>query len=130
MTNTEYLSRLDPQILVDMALRGELGPDKVWVAMKAAAKYLKAIATGDVAPESEAVKRAGICAICTSCQWESVSSLADTERGWCGVPFKETDTTCGCFVALSVHGELNVGAKVCVASEQCPQDKWLACERA
>jgi hypothetical protein len=96
----------------------------LWVAMKGASKYRAAVAAGDVADSATQIIRVATCGACPSITWDN-SAMVNVRRGWCGEPFKETDTTCGCLVALTVFGDgLQAAGRVCVKSLSCPQEKW------
>lgn len=90
----------------------------LWTIAKGGAKYAIAHATGDVAPEPVRELRAQICRDCPSRVRTKVLG-ADGPSDWCGQPFIETSQTCGCLLP----------AKISVASESCPQLRWLPVER-
>ena len=89
----------------------------VWTTVKGAAKFAKAVATGDKADNMEIMRRRAVCRECpsrvTKMHPRGVPGI-DTESDWCGEPLKETQTTCGCLLA----------GKTAVGSERCPQGKW------
>ena len=106
-------------VLVQLAIQGKLRPSHLWVGVRGAGRYAKAIASGDVA--SDQVVQERLCGErgCLSCP--CVTST--TEPGgyvahWCGTPLTvATDDdggTCGCLVE----------AKASVASEACPRRRW------
>lgn len=131
------LASLAKAELVRMAREGELGPARVWVAMKGASKYLAAVAAGDVAGEDRQGRR---LATCRGCPWRTVRAVTLptlTVDVWhCGEPFVEHlgpevfpgSRVCGCLVGISVHGEMvdRAAGKVVVGSESCPQGRWGA----
>lgn len=93
-------------------------PGMAWYAMRGGAHYLQSIAAGDCAPMDDVKVRLAVCQQCPSCQPTPGSPRLLV--GYCGQPLhdgrEDTPPTCGCFLP----------AKVCVASERCPQEKWLA----
>lgn len=95
--------------LESLASRGDLTSDQVWVAAKGAAKYVRAVASGDIAPADVVCSRRAACAACISRQGE-----------YCGPMFVDLTSsalpTCGCLVE----------GKTAVASEACPQGRWGA----
>jgi hypothetical protein len=125
------LLRLGTDTLIDMALKGSLTPSTLWTALKGAESYRAAMAAGDVASEDEQLSRAAICAACPSRTSRRVDSIKAT-ASYCGEPFndrrEEADKpTCGCLIAITNDGEtISQAGKTMVASEQCPQKKWLA----
>lgn len=124
------LLKLGTETLIDMALKGSLSPSTLWTALKGAEKYRAAMTDGDVASQDEQISRAAICAACPSRTTRRIDSIKAT-AGYCGEPFNdrtlELDTpTCGCLVSILVDGEpLAQAGKLMVASEVCPQNKWL-----
>ena len=95
--------------------RGEIPPRRAWVGMRGAARYVAAVAKGDVADEATIARRLGTCAGCGG-------AVADPDLGpevrWCGGPGAETGPdslpTCGCLLP----------AKAAVGSEACPRGRW------
>jgi hypothetical protein len=89
-----------------------------WLAARGAGRYVLALSRGDVAPDEIVAIRRGECAVCpfrTSC--------AGAE--YCGPALEESPPeaagdvrTCGCLIP----------AKTAVASEECPQGRWRACQ--
>lgn len=126
------LLRLGTQELINRALKGELQAGDLWTAVKGAEKYRRALATGDIAPPNEAASRADICANCPSRKLHRIDAI-DSDTGYCGEPFRDQTQsrppTCGCMVTLTVGGKLTAAGKVTVASESCPQGRWLAVSR-
>lgn len=126
----EYLE-LGVDLLTTKALSGELTAENVWLALKGATKYRKAMARGDVASPELAYLRAGMqCAKCDA------HTLRDTgiERdggmvlaGSCGPLLEEhggPEPTCGCLVSVTVNGKLQPAGKTMVRSESCPRRRW------
>lgn len=111
------------ETLVRMALHGELSKDQLWVAMKGAERYRKAMKTGDITMPVQLAHRGTKCAACPLATRES-STLFQTEKVYCGQAFVETENTCGCLVGVSVDGEFIPGGKAAVQSERCPSEKW------
>jgi hypothetical protein len=93
------------------------------VAAKGAERFLPALARGDVATEEIQAMRIATCKRCPWMQTEQAPG-ATGESTWCGKALTPREgpevppgeRTCGCLLA----------AKVAVASESCPQDKWPA----
>lgn len=75
-------------------------------------RYRAAVESGDIAGPEDIDVRRSKCAACPSLVTARGSS-------WCGQPFEDHTRaprpTCGCLV----------GAKIIVASEQCPQRQWM-----
>lgn len=108
----------------------------LWHGIKGAAKYAAAVAAGDVATDEVAAARAAVCAACPSCKMYTVPSFGGEARAWfCGPAFEDRrgeawTPTCGCAVGFGSERErrveLTAAGKTCVASESCPQSRWLA----
>lgn len=122
------LAALGAEELLALAERGELAPRHLWVAAKGQSRYLKAIATGDIAADVEQVMRAGKCARCPIATVTKVvgGKMDGVEKLWCGTPMDEHQDSggCGCLVALRINGEIAPAAKPAVDSEQCPLGEW------
>lgn len=114
--------------LVAMAMAGQLSAEVLWVALKGAGTYFAAVASGDVAEDRVKGARAATCKACGECEWERTGKegvvagycgdLADNGKG-------KEGPTCGCLVAMTVHGELLGAGKSVVGAERCPQGKWV-----
>lgn len=103
-----------------------MGPKEVFLAFRGAARYRKALSRGDVSSQKTADARAAKCYRCPS-RSSGERNVAGMVPYYCGSLGVETDDpkTCGCFVAyLTMDGQVLPGAKVWVASERCPQDRW------
>ncbi len=107
--------------------------------MTGAAKYIAAIASGDIASCDQMSERIVQCANCDSrkVKRETWTALFGGPRtSWCGEPFiAEEGKSCGCLVmaeadqgakvTITVHGrEYEPAGKTVVASERCPRGKW------
>lgn len=90
---------------------------QLMVGAAGAAKFARAIATGDIAPDNEVAFRRSVCLACPT---RVRIQLADMEApgDWCGNPLLPADAppSCGCLI----YGKTLVG------SERCPQNKWRA----
>lgn len=125
MIDFKTIVRLAEAELSEKAINGELGPAVLWTAMKGGWKYAKAVADGDLASEDEALRRMSICRSCPDRHVRTVTLNQGAVRAWyCGKPLTESKTTCGCLVAITVHGVDSPGGKSVVGSEACPQKKW------
>lgn len=120
----KVLAQLGVDALMRMAVEGKLGPRTLWMAFKGAKFARQALKHGDVALPDVVDRRTATCAGCPSLVWQD-SKFPGVKTGWCGQPFVSASKTCGCLVTLSVKGEVRPGAKVSVASEMCPQKKWM-----
>lgn len=101
-----------------MLRAGMLNKADSWYMAKGAAKYVEAIASGDVAEEETIAERRRICKACSSRITMRIRG-ADAESDWCGPAGVDAlniadKPTCGCLLA----------AKTAVGSERCPQSKW------
>lgn len=112
------LVRAGGDTLVRMALRGDLEPRHLWVAVRGAQKYREAVAHGDVASDAELRMRGERCQACPHATREP-SAIAGTEKVYCGTPFEPGEQTCGCLVGVSVNGVLMPGGKPSVRTETC-----------
>lgn len=113
----------------------------VWTAIVGASRYAAAVAAGDVAGEDAKALRIARCRTCPSLKVHSVPVLGGW-AGFCGTPFEEAGSTCGCLVAsatalqdqegdaqiirLRVLAALTPAGKACCGSESCPQGRWDA----
>lgn len=119
------LLALGRERIVELAKSGELSPAFLWVALRGAAKYAEAVATGDVADAAAACHRAAVCGECGTHDVVGTSHRG-TFAGYCGrvdVP----GVSCGCLVTLTVLGdspEPRPAGKTLVAAERCPRGKW------
>lgn len=122
--------------------RGGGGVSFRWlVGVKGTAKYLKALASGDIASRTDAEARALGCAECASLKRYKIPDRAE----WFGAPpFVHTcgpiadpqadPATCGCVMlaqtsprraVVTLRGvPLGPGPKAWVASEACTQGRW------
>ncbi len=126
MTITQ-LARLATADLAALARNGDLSASQAWTAVKGAARYVAAVASGDVVTTTEAIGRLARCQRC-----EAFTERPDPVRltidgtptelhaYYCGEPFKESARTCGCLLAV---GQSPAG-KMLVGSEQCPRGEW------
>lgn len=116
----------------------------LWHALAGAGRYAAAVAAGDIASPDEQRLRIGRCRTCPSLRVHPVPVMG-VYAGFCGPPFKdkrdEYPATCGCLVAhatpptdtdgceqiikLRVLAALTPAGKACVASERCPQGRWI-----
>lgn len=87
----------------------------MWTIAHGATKYAAAWATGDRAPAEVIAKRRETCRYCPD-QAIQRALMSDGVSSWCGRPFVDTGDTCGCLLA----------GKTSIASEACPQGKWVA----
>ena len=121
MTSIE-LCNLGVDELIGKYRSGQLGVRHLWVAMRGADKYRRAVAAGDITDDLTAELRAKVC---LACQTTTATGPDHERRHWCGEPFAEVPgASCGCLVALTVGGEIVPAAKTAVGSERCPQRKW------
>lgn len=122
------LARRGIDELEAMALRGELQPSHLWVAMSGAAEYRAAVARGDVLSASKADERLAQCLACPSVQRRRSERMPHVTRLWCGPPFENrTDTalpTCGCLVGITFDGVPHAGGATIVGSKRCPQGRY------
>lgn len=115
-----------------------------WTAIVGASKYAAAVASGDIATPDEQALRIARCRTCPSLRVYPVPLLG-VYAGFCGTPFKDKradyPATCGCLTAwgppppdtsgldqvvkLRVLAGLGTAGKACVASERCPQGRWI-----
>lgn len=106
-------------VLVQLAIQGKLRPSHLWVGVRGAGRYAKAVADGDVAHEKVVEQRLHGDGGCLSCPaMTSTVEAGGYVAHWCGTPLTvATDDdggTCGCLCE----------AKACVASEACPRRRW------
>ena len=124
------LVRLATGELVHLFKSGKLSPETAWTALKGAAKYRAAVASGDVRGQQEAHGCALVCSRCPSLTTRpiEVAGFENWHAGYCGPDFEDRTTaalpTCGCGVLLSVNGVVYAGPKPMVRSEKCPQGRW------
>lgn len=125
--NMKYLHLIEVGVweLGQMALKGELSPDKVWVSLKGAAEYFRSVADGDVAFEPVQQERLEKCQACKLSTTTKGTSAPGSSR-WCGPKFKDQGPgkPCGCLVGMTVEGVEYPAGKAVVGSERCPLDKW------
>jgi hypothetical protein len=121
------LLKLGTAELVAKALAGELSAGTLWTAIRGAERYRAAMAAGDVASETEAQRRAQVCANCPSRTSRQVAALG-ADAHYCGPAFEdrtaETPPTCGCLISVTVGGKAAPAGKAMVNSERCPQGIW------
>lgn len=124
MTLLELLA-LGRERIVGLARSGELSPAFLWVALRGAARYAEAVATGDVADAPTACHRAAVCGRCGTHDVVGTSQRG-TFAGYCG-RVELPGVSCGCLVTLTVLGdspEPRPAGKTLVSSERCPAGKW------
>lgn len=105
--------------LVQLAMRGELRAEHVWVGVRGGGRYAKAVASGDVARDEVIEERLRGERGCLACPAVTQSVEAGGYVAhWCGRAFEERidehGGTCGCLCE----------AKASVASEACPRGRW------
>lgn len=85
--------------------------------VRGGAKFLAALAKGDLADDAAVEARREVCRACPSRTRSALAGMT-AESDWCGAPLVEalgaSPPTCGCLVA----------GKTAVGSERCPQGKW------
>lgn len=130
MTLTRVI-RLGTASIVGMYRDGTLPPEWRWTALRGAARYFRAILSGDVADDEEQHWRARVC---LGCHHHSQRPLDGSSGVYCGPPFDDRldapEPTCGCLVALTTGGAVVPAGKVVVASEACPQGRWTSQDSA
>jgi hypothetical protein len=109
--------------VVELAGRGELPPDVLWVAFRGAWRYAEAVARGDEADDVQQAVRIARCCHCPALD-QSSTSKAGVVALWCGTRLDESNGTCGCLVGLTINGQTQAAGKTRVGSEQCPRGKW------
>lgn len=126
-TSMRLFAQFGIDALVDLAKSNRLDRHHLWVAFKGAAKYVEALATGDVADETESQRRAVVCTLCPSRTLRN-TGMDGTVAGYCGEMFVCDDAkrTCGCLVTLTVGLTTSPAGKTLLDSEYCPQFKWNA----
>jgi len=106
--------------LVQLAVRGELRREHVWLGVRGAGRYARAVASGDVADDEGIDERLYGQRGCKNCPARTITSEGGYVASWCGTPLVEgrddLGPTCGCLVE----------AKASVASEACPRGRWVA----
>lgn len=115
--------------IVELAKSNQLEPRFLWVAVKGAWKYARAVAIGDVCSPIEEIHRVSKCAQCDAHDLNKTAKDG-VWAGYCGQG--ETygpNATCGCLVTLTIAGRIEAAGKTKVASECCPRDKWSAAPR-
>ncbi len=90
-----------------------------WVGARGARTFALAVIQGDVAGARAIAARRSACLNCDA-RTRARAPGASEPSDWCGDPFVETETSCGCLLA----------GKIAVASEECPRRIWLAVRRA
>lgn len=122
---------LGVDLLITKAKSGELTAENIWLALKGATKYRKAMHKGDVASPELALLRAGMqCAACRTCQQRDTGIERDggiVLALSCGPLLEEhggTEPSCGCLVGIRINGRVLPAGKTMVRSEVCPQRKW------
>ena len=100
-----------------------------WTMLKGAAKYAAAVASGDIASPSAMAERAETCANCSArVRYKALGMYVHT-CGLAGHDRTRSDfPTCGCVVLTQSMNQSGFSAagKTAVASEECPQGRWLA----
>jgi hypothetical protein len=115
--------------IVELAKANQLEHRFLWVALKGAWKYARAVAIGDIASPIEEIHRAAICARCSAHDVVETSK-AGVCAGYCGkTETHGANSTCGCLVTMTINGQIEAAGKTKVASECCPRDKWNAAPR-
>ena len=103
-----------------------------WHALKGAAKYVAAIATGDIATPETQERRAKLCAGCPDRNRYTALGMYVWTCGTAGVDRKDANPpTCGCIVLSGSRNQTSAEAagKTVVASERCPQGRWGSSSR-
>jgi hypothetical protein len=118
-----HFLRLGIGRVVELAGRGELPPDVLWVAFRGAWRYAEAVARGDEADDATQSARIARCCHCPA-QDQSATSKAGVVALWCGTRLDKSNGTCGCLVGLTINGQTQAAGKTRVGSEKCPQGKW------
>ena len=126
------LAAMGMDALKAMALKGQLHGPSMWMAFRGAGTYIKAVAKGDIASDSDQAGRADICRLCQHCTPRPVEVGGRTVTSfYCGTPAWYADAwdnekTCGCLVGISVDREplQHAAGKAVVESERCPLGKW------
>ena len=124
------LVRLATGDLVHLFRSGKLSPETAWTALKGAAKYRAAVASGDVRGQQEAHGCALVCSRCPSLTTRpiEVAGFEGWVAGYCGPDFEDRTTaalpTCGCLTLLSVNGVIYPAGKTVCKKESCPQGRW------
>lgn len=125
------LVRYGTATLEQMALNGEIHGHNLWVAVKGAEKYRRAVVKGDLAAVDEAERRRNICHTCPSRTIRNICVNGQSVTvSYCGPALEERlgddfeNPTCGCIVGLTIDNVVHTGGKTIVDSEDCPQGKW------
>lgn len=115
--------------VVALAKANQLERRYLWVAVKGAWKYARAVATGDVAASADQVARLRCCVPCSAS--ERVQTGKDGVVAiYCGRGNRTAEgPTCGCLVGITIDGEATPAGKTHVASEECPRSHWGQVER-
>ena len=121
--NLSHFLRLGIGRVVELAGRGELPPDVLWVAFRGAWRYAEAVARGDEADDATQSLRIAHCCNCPALD-QSQTSKAGVVALWCGTRMDESSGTCGCLVGLTINGQTQAAGKTRVGSERCPRGKW------
>ncbi len=124
MTLLELLA-LGRERIVGLAKSGQLDPAFLWVALRGAARYAQAVASGDVADDATARERVAVCSVCPVHDVVATSK-AGVFAGYCGTS-DVPGVSCGCLVTLTVFGDdrtMTAAGKTLVGSERCPRGKW------
>lgn len=90
-----------------------------WTAVRGAARFVAALALGDVADPSRAETRASSCRECPLREDRTVTGTP-VSVSFCGRPFVEAPGTCGCLVLFAGRP----AGKIMVRSEACPSGRW------
>jgi hypothetical protein len=126
------LARLAKAEIVARAKAGELRGSHVWTAIKGAATYLSAIASGEeLIDDRRGRARARICQGCQYRTGRPVEIRGElVVAHYCGPAFEDRTTldngrgTCGCLVSITVGGQLHAAGKTTLAREKCPRGEW------
>ena len=113
--------------VVTLAKADQLEARYLWVAVKGAWKYARAVASGDVAGEDDARARVRSCDACSAAD-RVKTGKPGVVAVYCGRGELAADgPTCGCLVGISIGGmPLGAAGKTQVASESCPRGRWVA----
>lgn len=115
--------------VVTLAKANQLERRYLWVAVKGAWKYARAVATGDVAAPAIQGERLRRCVPCSASERAQTGKEGLTAI-YCGRGNRTADgPTCGCLVGITIDGQTTPAGKTQVASEECPRCHWGQAER-
>lgn len=127
------LAKLAVDQVAELVKSGEVRGPSMWAGFRGAAKYLKAVAKGDIASDSDQAGRADICRGCKHAtprlvfvRGKPVATFYCGTPAWYADEWDNQQGTCGCLVGISVDGEplQHAAGKAVVDSERCPLGKW------